>query len=481
MRAGLPTLSIQRIAANTVWLFAGRVLAGMFHLLAMAWLGRLLGVSDYGKIIFAFTYVAIFNNLSVFGIDTVIIREISRDPSASKRLISCGMSIKFFFCLISILMALACLCFFDVDTDTYAVTCILLLTLFLNSLRTPKTLFEAFLKSPLLVAIEITNKAAALVAVAAAAILDLSLLVLTVIIALSELPSLALLLRLCKNDFKFSLRLDRPIAKFILRDAWQLGIMSILVVIYFRVDTLMLLHFEGNEAVGYYSAAYIILTSLMIVPDAFVRSIFPLMSNSFGKDPLVLERTFYRSLKYLSTMAFLVVLIGFMFSKDIILFLYGEKFLPSADALSVLIFAAGIIFISHLVSTTLTAVNRQKMNLLLSLTNLILNILLNLALIPTYGYIGAAVATVATEATGCAIALILNIRFFSLSLHLKSFLSHTRILAPITCAVMLFKFLPGTHFIVSAFFICLTYGTGLFLVRWFDVEDISLFKRMIKG
>jgi O-antigen/teichoic acid export membrane protein len=243
----------------------------------------------------------------------------------------------------------------------------------------------------------------------------------------------------------------------------------------------MLSFLKGDEAVGYYNGAYIILSSLLLLPDAFVRSIFPLMSDFYQTGILSLAKTFIRSFKYLITAAILIVCIGFMLSKEIILFLYGDDFLPSASALEILIFAGGIIFISTLVSTTLTAVNKQRINMWLALINVFCNIVLNLLLIPKWSYIGASIATVITEGIGCVLAFMINLKNFEISFLKWSYLRYLTIGIPIALSVVLIKALQGLHILMIIPLVSLSYFITLLILQWFDDEDKNIIKQIMKG
>jgi O-antigen/teichoic acid export membrane protein len=471
----------RKIAENTFWLFFGRVLIGILHLATMALLARYLGVANYGKFVFALAFLAFFNVLSVFGVDTVLIREISRNKTAASRLIGCGFIIKIFFSFLAITLTIFFTILLDISTESSKIIFILSLAIGFNIFRTPKIIFEVYLKSQYLVFIELTGKALALTFVYIASALEFNLYIVAFVILLSEIPPLILFIKISKKFTTLSIIWDTVTIKYLLKECWPLATMAILVTLYYRIDTIMLSFLKGDEAVGYYNGAYIILSSLLLLPDAFVRSIFPLMSDFYQTGILSLAKTFIRSFKYLITAAILIVCIGFMLSKEIILFLYGDDFLPSASALEILIFAGGIIFISTLVSTTLTAVNKQRINMWLALINVFCNIVLNLLLIPKWSYIGASIATVITEGIGCVLAFMINLKNFEISFLKWSYLRYLTIGIPIALSVVLIKALQGLHILMIIPLVSLSYFITLLILQWFDDEDKNIIKQIMKG
>ncbi len=472
---------VRKIAENTLWLFLGRVVIGILHLATMVLLARYLGVADYGKFVFAMAFLAFFNVISIFGIDTVLIREISRNKTAASRLIGCGFFVKIFFSFFAITLTILLTFFLDIPSESSKVIFILSITIWFNIFRTPKVIFEAHLKSIYLVLIELTGKVLALIFIYIASVFGFNLYFVALTLIISEIPPLILFFKKAKCFTAISLIWDTRTIRYLLKECWPLAIMALFVTLYYRVDTIMLSFLKGDEAVGFYNGAYIILSSLLLLPDAYVRSVFPLMSDFYQTGIASLAKTFIRSFKYLITAAILIVCVGFMLSKEIILFLYGEAFLPSARALEILIFAGGIIFISTLVSTTLTAVNKQKINMWLSLVNVVCNIILNLLLIPMWSYIGASIATVITESIGCIFAFAFNMKNFNISFLKWSYFHHLKICIPIALSLFLIKALSSLHLLLIIPLVTLIYFLALLILQWFDDEDKSLIKQMLKG
>ena len=97
------------------------------------------------------------------------------------------------------------------------------------------------------------------------------------------------------------------------------------------------------------------------------------------------------------------------FSNGIITLIYGEKFYPSISVLNILVFAFFLFFMNFLLSNILITSGREKLNAWNLVIATVLNILLNLALIPEYGAEGAAWATVFCEG-GLVVAMILQIK-----------------------------------------------------------------------
>jgi O-antigen/teichoic acid export membrane protein len=143
-----------------------------------------------------------------------------------------------------------------------------------------------------------------------------------------------------------------------------------------------------------------------------------------------------------------------------------------------LIFVVPLIFITYLFGNILGAINKQRILLIVTAINAIINVALNLILIPHYSYIGASVATVITEVTGFSLMIIYISKYFNRISWTNNFLK--------TLAVSLLV-LAVTYFLRLNinWIIALVAGVVLFLVlmivtRIISREDLEIFKRILK-
>jgi PST family polysaccharide transporter len=181
----------------------------------------------------------------------------------------------------------------------------------------------------------------------------------------------------------------------LLKESWPMGVYLLVFASYDRaVDSLMIERLVGIREVAWYGLAYKIYATLLQPAYYFVSSIFPLMSSKI---------TDQKKLMAWSKLMILGVLlvglpIGYLLAPWMVEVLVGSEFLPSVAIVRILLLAMSFSYINHLLGFKLIA-NKGQMNMLkIGLTVLVVNIGLNLVLIPIYGISGAAWVTVATEA-----------------------------------------------------------------------------------
>jgi O-antigen/teichoic acid export membrane protein len=161
------------------------------------------------------------------------------------------------------------------------------------------------------------------------------------------------------------------------------------------------------------------------------------------------------------------------------LFLFGSRFASSGQVFRILIFATGIIFISNLVGPAITATNRQRVNMWITFGNMVLNIVLNLFLIPRWSYIGASVATVLTEGAGCALAIFFNMRYLKIPPLSMTYFSLVKPIAAVGVMAASILYFHALNIIAVIPIAAVCYGGALLFLGWFDKLDARLFRQAV--
>jgi O-antigen/teichoic acid export membrane protein len=168
--------------------------------------------------------------------------------------------------------------------------------------------------------------------------------------------------------------------------------------LFFKIDVLLLKPLAGDLALGWYSTAYKLIDGLQVIPASFVIALFPLLARHAQADRERLARLGETGLKVLLALAFPIAVGTTLLADQIILVLAGPGYLPeSAWALQILIWYLPVSFVNGLLQYVLIALNRQRTLSVAFGIGVIVNVAANLALIPTYGYLAAAVVTVLSE------------------------------------------------------------------------------------
>ncbi len=210
-------------------------------------------------------------------------------------------------------------------------------------------------------------------------------------------------------------RFPHPVWKFKWRD-WipQLSGMlpfvfiGVFYTIEYQVDTLMLAQLQGTDAVGIYSAATAILYGLLLLPQAYRTAVFPVLSRLYLTQGERFVWTYQKSFKYMLLIALpLALTIGLM-AYPLIQLLYTSAFVAAAPVLQILL----IVFVVNMANVpsarALIVTNHQRWVAPLQGGSMVLNIGLNLWLIPSWGAMGSAWARVGSAVVYFLVTLILT-------------------------------------------------------------------------
>jgi O-antigen/teichoic acid export membrane protein len=166
-----------------------------------------------------------------------------------------------------------------------------------------------------------------------------------------------------------------------------------------------------------------------------------------------------------------------LLSKRVILIIYGGGFLPSVQALNVLIVAEFFVFVDTVLAYMLLSIDRERVNMFNAGVGAAVIVVLNLFLIPRFGLIGAAIATVITQfyffvaATYALSKAQYNLNFAKIILR--------PLLATLVMGAFVYHFSQATLFMLvptSA----VMYFLILYLTKYISAEDIALVKQMLR-
>ncbi|EKV03208.1 membrane protein involved in the export of O-antigen and teichoic acid [Leptolyngbya sp. PCC 7375] len=194
------------------------------------------------------------------------------------------------------------------------------------------------------------------------------------------------------------------------RKAYPFALSGILWILYYQVDILTLQWLAPATEVGFYGAAYRILEIFAALPRVIMSVTIFKFASFYLQEPSRLSEELYRATRLL-LIGVLPVLIGIsLFVSVLISLLYGDSFLPAAEALSILLPSLGIKLFGNLAQNFLSATGREKQLPPLLLATVVVNIIANIVLVPSMGAVGAAIATLLSEVVLAIAGLTLLIR-----------------------------------------------------------------------
>jgi O-antigen/teichoic acid export membrane protein len=209
-------------------------------------------------------------------------------------------------------------------------------------------------------------------------------------------------------------RFDRAVAREALAQGIPLWLVTLISLLYFRGDVLLMRLFAGDAEIGAYSAAYKIFEGAAILPGVILAGAFPPLARAHA-DPARQRR--WERLLVACLVALGAAVGAALYAGDarIVALVYGPGYLRAVPSLRILALAVPLLFLNGALTTILIARNLERRNLLFAILMLAVNTVANLILIPRLGGPGAAWATLLTEGalTGCCLLVLRARRFRS--------------------------------------------------------------------
>lgn len=389
-------VALQKILANTGWLFIDKIIRMGVGLLVGIWVARYLGPEQFGLYNYALSFVALFSALATLGLDGIVVRDIVRDPSCKDETLGTAFVLKLIGGGLTFLFVVGANSLLRPhDRLTQWLVGIIALGTIFQAFDTIDFWFQSQVKSKHTVYSK--NTAFLLITfIKIVLILIRAPLIAFAWAGLTEIVfgaiGLVIVYRMNGHYIK-AWQISMARAKSLFRDSWPLILSGIVIMIYMRIDQVMLGEMVGNEEVGIYSAAVRLAEAWYFIPMAISSSVFPSVVESRS----ISETLFYERLQKLYN---LMVLIAYIVAVPVtftagwvIKILFGSAYCGAGPMLAVLIWAGLFVNLGVARSYFLTTMNWTRTHFVTVFLGCIMNIALNYFLIPLYGGMGAVIAS----------------------------------------------------------------------------------------
>jgi O-antigen/teichoic acid export membrane protein len=403
--------SIERVARNTSLLTIAHTISYGESAIYAILVARYLGAQGWGVLNLGLAFTAVFGILATFGLTTVATREVAKDRGLASKYVANLIPMIVVFALATIGLIIVLVNAFGYSQETIYVIYILSVGIIVSALSSLfLAIFQAFEQLQFQAAAWVIASVVPLCGAVILIQLHLNVVAFALLALLTigsgSVVGLAYVYAICvRRFFVPHLEADFTFWKGALTEAWPMAAMGISIMIYFRIDVILISVIQGTTAVGFYSVAYTLAEALTVVPSMFVASIFPILSRLHQASKTSFRDASAQSARYLLYLALPMAFFVTLWAKPIVFFLFGAKFESSIAALQILIWAAAIMYVTMVLGTAFITANLQRLNMKLTFIAVAVNIGLNLLLIPKYGIYGSSFATVATEGFGLATGL----------------------------------------------------------------------------
>ncbi|MDH6504731.1 flippase [Polynucleobacter sphagniphilus] len=392
---------------NSGWLFLDKAMRAVLGLLVGAWVARYLGPSQFGELSYYIALIAIFQSITTLGMDGIVVREIAKTSSRENIILGTVFWMRLLagcICWVSILIYFAIsdpenkqgIWIFGIVGASLIFQSSDVVDLWFQGKSQNKRGVYAKLSAFLIanvIKVVLIVLSAKLISFAIVVALEAAVVALSMCISYSFYPSRKKWLKSWK------------LAKQLIKESWPYLISGVSIMIYMRIDQVMIKEMLGENELGLFSAALPFATIWNVVPVVICAVLLPYMSKKRLESSKEFNRYLVYIFRFFWASSIALIIFTNLASHFLIANFYGDSYKEAIPVLDIYILTITPIFLG--VAQNLWILNERKSYLVLLQTTVgaTLSIIMNLLLIPILGLQGAAIAAVISQ---CISAVLIN-------------------------------------------------------------------------
>ncbi len=461
---------------------------GIDFVFAMFYL-RVMGPADAGSFQTAIALAGIFEILSNFGLDILVVRDVSKERTQAGSYLLNTTILRLGTAVVASLPMIAIVAGTNLLSNPFSRPEILaigfiMLGMVLSGMSKGVTgLFYVYEKAEVPAAMTTTTTILKVGLGVMALLLGYSFVGLAAVSIITNVVTLTLLALLAVRSFDLGgrRRIDWHLQRRMIRLGFPLMLIHLLQTVFISVDVYLLRTMldNGEEVVGWYGSAYKWFNALQIVPSFFTLALFPIISREIERSLDAARRMYRLSLKLMLLLALPIAVIFTFWAYPLVQILAGEEFLPhGAIALQIVIWSIPFGWLNSVTNYVLIALGLERMQPRAFTVAVAFNIIANLIFIPRFSYVAASVTTILSE-------LVLMALFaYFLRRKMPGMDWGGLLVRPLLiAAIMVLVTILGNqiHVVVGLVLGLAVYPAGLWLLRVFGEEERHILRSILPG
>lgn len=380
---------------NGSWLLFARAGTLIITFFTTIYVIRYLGPENYGTLSYAVSFVSLFSFIASLGIDQVVYRELVSRPEDEGEIMGSAFGLKIIGGLAATFITIGTALAIGVTQIELILISIISLTLIGTAGQIISYSYQARVQSKYPALIMLATSLILAGSKLAIIFFDKGIIYFALILLLeSILYAVFFAFSYQKHFKKFKeWQVTKVTTKMLFVTSLPLMLSTVSIMIYSRIDQVMLGHYINNTAVGIYDAAVRLSDVWYIIPNVLITALFPAIINAQKTSPNLFRKRIHLCAALLIGLNLLIILPTNLLAHYIIEILFGSDFTGTADILAIYIWSLIGFSLGQLMNTYLIAENYTLIFLYTSVVTVLINIGLNILWIPEYGIIGAAFAT----------------------------------------------------------------------------------------
>ena len=383
---------------NIAWAICGKIFSLLSILVVGIIVARYLGKEQYGIMNYVISIVAIFQVFADFGLDFIQIREESKNPHLRDRIIGTVYGLKLFFAILTLLAIYITVSIFIDEVSIRSYIMLYALSIIMNTTWVSRNHFTSMVWNEYVVKTEILRNVIGMVIKVGLVLLHLpliwficSLLFDSFLLAIGYLVSYTK-----KIDSIRKWSFDKTLAFYMIRQAFPLLLSSAAIIVYNKIDQVMIGDMIDKANLGIYSVAIRFTELLVFVPTIIAQTISPMLVEMHKTDAARYEECSRIFVNVTVSLCIILALMTSLLSYPIVYVTFGKAYIGAASVLSILAFKVIGDALSQTSGQLIIIEGQQKYAPIRNIIGCVACIILNLILIQRYGIHGAAYTALIT-------------------------------------------------------------------------------------
>lgn len=389
----------ESIVQNLFWAVLGKIVNLFGGLLVGIIVARYLGPEQYGLMNYVISYVFLFQTFALFGLDSIEIREEARGKKPYPTIIGTAFFLKLFFGCCCILVAVTTSWLMEADGYTTLLIAIYSLVVVLNSLNVIRNYFTAIVQNEYVVKAEISRTLISIVIKLVLLMLNANLtwFITAYMFDFVLLGTGYMVAYQTRIGPLSNWHFDRGYAIFMMKESFPLLLTSAAVIIYQRIDQVMIGNMIDKTSVGFFSVAAKFTEVLIFLPMILAQTITPILVQARERSITEYQAKAQQFMNFSFWLSLFASAFVSVIAYWLIRYTFGTAYLPAVAVLQVMAFKAASVALSNTAGAMLVTEGLQRWAICRDGIGCVVCIVLNYLLLPRYGVIAAAFVSIVSN------------------------------------------------------------------------------------
>jgi len=464
----------RRVIKNSLWMIIQPLALNVLSIFAIGYIARTLGQEDYGKFVFAFSFIGLFSPILNLGLRAVTVREVAQNKDQTSVFMGKMTILKLVLSCVAVILTIIAINCLNYPQETKFIVYLASLIIIFNALTaTFNDVFQAYERMKFVALSQMISGLTLTFLSIIVLFLGFRLIGVTSAYVIGNFIALIITAWLLKKHIGWiKPKFDLEFSCQNIKHGFPFFLPNFIDSFGQKIGIIILSKFGGDASLGFYGAAVALTAKLAVVIDGIASAYYPTMAVAFKESKTQAVQLFRKFFQYLFIIGLPVALGGTVLSKPIILLVYGSKYYQAINILIVAAWTFPIVGLTSFLGWTHGAIGNEKKLSVIKIVYVSCFLISCIVLIPLFHALGLAYASL----IGSTAALIISFYFLKKKLlgKLFCFTSYSKIfMVNIIVGICIYFIRDWSIFITLPLYILL-YLSLIVLFRIIKFEEIMI-------